>query len=184
MVVVREDILLIFEYEGFGEEYTYEALVAHHFFQRGEAFRAEVSGLYALKRLEILRDIGQACFCRWYPFGGGVGDVVNADSGLPDALAIFEARALDDDAMVVLKDDESLPLVGGDDFFFFFGRGGQAVPGQVVFLIGEGEGEVAIHKGVYLEVFCGVDVGPPDGRVVVEVEVPEGFACQAGGYHI
>jgi len=58
------------------------------------------------------------------------------------------------------------------------------LPGEAIQLIGKGKPEVAIHKGVDTKVFCGVDVGLPDGRVVVEIQVPEGFAGEARGDHI
>jgi len=90
---------------------------------------------------------------------------------------------LGDDAFIAFKDDKSLPVVSGDDLFFLFGRWGQSFPGQVVF-VREGEGEVAIHKGVNVEVFCGGDIGLPDWRVVVEIQVPEGLAGEARGNHI
>ena len=51
-------------------------------------------------------------------------------------------------------------------------------------LIGERKPEIAIHKGVDVESFRGVDIGLPDWRVVVEIKVPEGFAGEAGGNHI
>ncbi len=58
------------------------------------------------------------------------------------------------------------------------------MPGEAILLIREGKPEIAIHKGVDVEAFRGVDIGLPDWRVVVEIEVPEGFAGEAGGNHI
>ena len=58
------------------------------------------------------------------------------------------------------------------------------MPGDAILFIGEGKPEIAIHKGVDVESFRGVDISLPDWRVVVEIEVPEGFAGEAGGNHI
>jgi len=145
---------------------------------------AGVGGFDAFERLEAFGYFGQVCAGGGYPFGGCIGDVIDADSRLPDSPVVFGSASLGDDAVGCFGDDKGLPLVGGYDLFLLFGRRGQAIPGLWVVFAGQRQREVAVHKGVDVEAFCGVDVGVPDGRVVVEVEPPEWFAGKPGGNHI